>query len=92
MKTSPLKARHRTKTERGTRACRKLRRSGEIPVNLYGSKLGKAGEKATLENAELAASAYDVMQLLGQRANLLEVSFEQRKELAYLIRTGALVL
>jgi large subunit ribosomal protein L25 len=80
MKTQPLKARRRT--EKGTRQCRKLRRSGEIPVNLYGSKISQGA--TALENNELAASAYDVMQLIAKHAALLEVSFEKRKELAVL--------
>lgn len=78
MKTVPLKARRRT--EKGTRACRRLRRAGEIPVNLYGMTV--KGEQKERENIELAASAYDVMQLIGKHASFLDVSFDGRTEMA----------
>lgn len=78
MKTVPLKARRRT--EKGTRACRRLRRAGEIPVNLYGMTV--KGEEKERENLELAASAYDVMQLLTKHASFLDVSFDGRTEMA----------
>jgi large subunit ribosomal protein L25 len=78
MKTVNLKARRRT--EKGKRACRNLRRSGEIPVNLYGA-IAKGGQ-TNRENYELAASAYDVMQLLGKHASLLDVTFDGKKEMA----------
>jgi large subunit ribosomal protein L25 len=78
MKTMPLSARRRT--ERGTKACRRLRQKGEIPVNLYG-KVTRGGAAAA-ENLELAASAYDVVQLIGKHASFLDVSFEGRKEMA----------
>lgn len=80
MKTVPLKARRRT--EKGTRACRRLRRAGEIPVNLYGLTT-KDGARVH-ENIELAASAYDVMQLIGKHASFLDVSFDGRTEMAVL--------
>ncbi|MCW8139114.1 MAG: 50S ribosomal protein L25 [Planctomycetota bacterium] len=75
MKTVPLKARRRS--EKGTRACRRLRRAGEIPINLY----GRHGE-GEHQNLELAASAYDVMQLLGKHASFLDVTFEGKTEMA----------
>jgi large subunit ribosomal protein L25 len=78
MKTLPLKARRRT--DKGTDACRRLRRAGEIPINLYG-KIARGGESKN-ENLDLAASAYDVMQLLGKHASILDVSFDGRKEMA----------
>jgi large subunit ribosomal protein L25 len=78
MKTMPLTATART--ERGTRACRKLRRSGEVPVNLYGTT-GK-GEARKAETHLLKASAYDIVQLINKHASLLDVKFEKRKELA----------
>lgn len=78
MKTVNLKARRRT--EKGKRACRNLRRNGEIPVNLYGA-ISK-GDETSRENHELAASAYDVMQLLGKHAALLDVTFDGKKEMA----------
>ncbi len=78
MKTLPLKARRRT--DKGTDACRRLRRAGEIPINLYG-KIARGGE-AKSENLDLAASAYDVMQLIAKHASILDVSFEGRKEMA----------
>ena len=78
MKTLPLKARRRT--DKGTDACRRLRRAGEIPINLYG-KIARNGESKS-ENLDLAASAYDIMQLLGKHASILDVSFDGRKEMA----------
>lgn len=78
MKTQPLTATARA--ERGTRACRKLRREGEVPVNLYGTT-GK-GEARKAETHLLKASAYDIVQLIGKHASLLDVKFEKRKELA----------
>jgi large subunit ribosomal protein L25 len=78
MKTLPLKARRRT--DKGTDACRRLRRAGEIPINLYG-KIVRGGESKN-ENLDLAASAYDVMQLIAKHASILDVSFDGRKEMA----------
>lgn len=78
MKTMPLTATLRT--QRGTRACRKLRREGEVPVNLYGTT-GK-GEARKAETHLLKASAYDIVQLINKHASLLDVKFEKRKELA----------
>lgn len=78
MKTTTLKARPRK--EKGTRACRKLRRAGEIPVNCYSAT--KKDGKTTHENLELAASAYDVMQILAKHGALLDLRIGGRKELA----------
>lgn len=78
MKTMPLTARRRA--EKGTKACRRLRRAGEIPINLYGAK--EKDGKNVGESVELAASAYEVMQLIGKHASLLDVTFEGRKEMA----------
>lgn len=69
MKTVVLNA--RVRTQRGTRACRKLRRSGEIPANLYGKG----------EAVSLAVNAYAMMKLIDENRSLLEVAFEGRKEL-----------
>lgn len=77
MKAVPLAARSRT--EKGTRACRKLRQSGEIPANLYGAK--QVDGKTQHENVPLAVSAYDVMQLIQRHQTVAEVSFGGRKEL-----------
>lgn len=77
MKTKQLNA--RVRTERGTRACRRLRAAGEIPANLFVAKKGEQG--TTLENVALAISAYDMYQLIDQHASLLEVNFDGRKEL-----------
>jgi len=78
MKTLPLKARPRT--DKGTDACRRLRRAGEIPINLYG-KISRNGDSKN-ENIQLAASAYDIMQLIAKHASILDVSFDGRKEMA----------
>jgi large subunit ribosomal protein L25 len=78
MKTMPLTARRRA--EKGTKACRRLRRAGEIPINLYGAKEKDGANHA--ESLELAASAYEIMQLIGKHASILDVTFEGRKEMA----------
>ncbi len=78
MKTKTLTTRPRA--ERGSRACLKLRRGGEIPVNLYKATQGDGPTQ--LVNHALAASAYDVMQLLAHHDALLEVAFGGGKELA----------
>jgi large subunit ribosomal protein L25 len=76
MTTPTLNARLRT--EHGSRACHKLRRSGEIPANLY--KATK-GETTQLENVNLAVLAYDMYQLISKQARILDVTFEGRTEL-----------
>lgn len=78
MKTMLLKASERK--ARGTRACRKLRQSGFIPVNCY-SASEKDG-KTTHETLSLQASAYDVMQILAKHGSLLDLQLGKRKELA----------
>ncbi len=76
MKAFPISARKRT--EKGTRACRKLRVSGEVPANLY----GVTGE--TRINEMLAVSAYELTQAIDRLRTVLEVSFDGRKELVHL--------
>lgn len=78
MKTMPLKARLRT--EKGTRACRKMRKTGEIPANLYGAR--EDGGKTVIDTWNLAVSAYDVLQLVEHRASIVEVRFEKETRLA----------
>lgn len=78
MKTMPLKARLRT--EKGTRACRKLRRTGEIPANLYGPR--QQDGKTVLDTWNLAVSAWDALQLVEHRASIVEVRFENEVRLA----------
>jgi len=81
MKARPLNARLRT--ERGSRGCLKLRREGFIPANLYGSVTTDGAKKS--HNVQLAVSAYELSQLIDQHAQLLEVSFDSRKELVQVV-------
>lgn len=78
MKTNLLKASERT--ARGTRACRKLRQSGFIPVNCYSAQ--EKDGKTSHETLSLQASAYDIMQILAKHGSLLDLQFGKRKELA----------
>jgi len=74
MKAVPLKVRPRSEKERGTRACLRLRKSGEIPASLYGAKKQDGATK--LVHHDLAVSAYDVMQLLDTHASILDIDIE----------------
>ncbi len=80
MKTMPLNARPRSQS--GSRAVRKLRLAGEVPANLYGTIL--EGSNTKLVNQNLAVSAYEVQQLIDKHAQVLEVSYEDKKELVQL--------
>lgn len=80
MKTMPLKARLRTKDEMGTRACKKLRRSGELPANLYGAR--EADGRTVVDSWTLAVSAWDATQLVEKRAWMVEVRFGKEQKLA----------
>lgn len=80
MKTHKLQARPRS--EKGTNACRKLRRSGEVPAVLYGARV--TGDRKEAVNHQLAVSAYDLLQLLAAHSHLIEVSFAGQTELALL--------
>lgn len=73
-----LKARPRTEVETGTRACRKLRTAGEVPVNLYSAT---KGEKTTLSNANLAVSAYELYRLIDVNADILDLDLDGKIEL-----------
>ena len=80
MKTMPIKARLRTEAERGTRACKKLRRSGELPANLYGPR--EEGGRTVVDTWNLAVSAWDVTQVVSHRATIIEVRLGKDKKLA----------
>lgn len=76
MKSYPINARART--EKGTRACRRLRAQGEVPASLYGLK-GDAHE-----NHAIAVSAYDITQAIERLSTVLEVKLDGRSELVHL--------
>lgn len=79
MQATPINARLRT--EKGSRACRKLRRSGEVPVNLYGVETGKT----EAVNRALAVSAYDLTQILDRHASVLSVKCDGREDLVQVV-------
>lgn len=78
MPTPELAARKRADNETGTRACQKMRFKGEVPANLY--KVTK-GEQTSLENVNLAVTAYDLYQLIEKRQRIVDVKFDGRSEL-----------
>lgn len=78
MKTMPLKARLRT--EKGSRACKKLRRTGELPANLYGPR--EQDGRTVIDTWSLAVSAWDAVQLVEKRAWMVDVSFGKEHKLA----------
>ncbi len=78
MSMPTLKARPRTEAETGTRACRKLRTSGEVPVNLYSAT---KGEKTELSNQNLAVSAYDLYKLIEKAEDILDLDLNGKIEL-----------
>lgn len=80
MKTTQLNARSRTET--GSRACRKLRAGGEIPASFYGATTVDGKTKNLTAN--LAVSAYDLQQVLDKHMTVLEVEFEGKQELVQL--------
>jgi large subunit ribosomal protein L25 len=73
----------RARTEVGTRACRKLRRTGEIPANLYRAKKHE-GAATSIENTNLALPAFELMNLIATQQTLLEVKFSGNTQLALL--------
>ncbi|MGE0707167.1 MAG: 50S ribosomal protein L25 [Planctomycetota bacterium] len=80
MATPTLKARPRTDAEHGSRACRKLRSAGEIPVNLY--KATKAeGQQTQLENHNVAVSAFDMVQLITKDQRIIDLHLGGKVEL-----------
>lgn len=76
MATPTLKARPRTETEKGSRACRSLRGQGEVPVNFYRATKGSAPE-----NHNLAVSAYELYKLIERKADILNLDVEGKVEL-----------
>ncbi len=76
MKSFPINARLRT--EKGTRACRRMRAQGEVPASLYGMK-GDAHE-----SQPIAVSAYDITQAIDRLSTVLEVKLDGRSELVHL--------
>jgi large subunit ribosomal protein L25 len=69
----------RTRTEKGTRACRRLRAGGEVPASLYGLR----GEQH--ESLPIAVSAYDITQAIGRLSTVLDVKLDgTRTELVHL--------
>lgn len=77
MKFYPINA--RTRTEVGTRACRKLRVQGEIPANIYGKTEGKQ------VNYAVAVPAYDAMQAIEKLATVMQITWDGGTELVQLV-------
>lgn len=78
MATPTLKARPRTDAETGSRACRRLRTHGEVPVNFY---TATGGEQAAVQTQNLAVSAYDLYKLIGQEADIIDLDLGGKVEL-----------
>lgn len=78
MATPTLKARPRTDAETGSRACRRLRTQGEVPVNFYTAKGDAEGPVTT---ANLAVSAYDLYRLIAIEADIINLDLAGKVEL-----------
>lgn len=74
----PIKA--RTRTERGTRHCRRLRQQGEVPATLYGVLYD--GDQRTEVSQDLAVSAYDLYKLIEDGVQFVTVQHDGKPQKA----------